>query len=123
MSLAGCGSSAFQMQDRKLCGMPMTSRGRHSWRWLAACLSGKGGYGLWRPRRRIVRGVECPSLGPKQVAVDALGQALKIGVRDAARSEVLAPSVNGPNDANDLGGRLRRRVAEELALRHGVGKR
>jgi hypothetical protein len=68
-------------------------------------------------------GVERPSLALQWVAVDALGQALEIRVRDAARSEVLPPSVNRPNDANDFASGLRRCVAKEFALRHGVGKR
>src|ERR1700736_5414152 len=86
-------------------------------------LSGKGASAFRRSRRCIVRGVEHSSLAPERVAVDALGQALEIRVRDAARSEVLSPSVNRPDDANDFGSGLRRRVAKELALRHGVGKR
>src|SRR5258707_11431011 len=86
-------------------------------------LSGKGASAFWRSGRRIVRGVERSSLALEQVAVDALSQALEIRVRDAARSEVLPPSVNRLDDTNDLGSRLRRRIAKELALRHGVGKR
>src|SRR5258708_5648336 len=86
-------------------------------------LSGKGASAFWRSGRRIVRGVERSSLALERVAVDALGQVLETRVRDAARSEVLPPSVNRLDDTNDLGSRLRRRIAKELALRHGVGKR
>src|SRR5580692_3883439 len=41
-------------------------------------LSGKGAAALWRPRRRIVRGVEPPSLALQRGAVDALGEAFEI---------------------------------------------
>src|SRR5450631_1705314 len=84
-------------------------------------LFGKRAAALWRSRPRIVCGVERPSLALERIAVDALGQALEIRIRDAARSEVLPPSADGPRDANDFGSRLRRRVAKELALRHGNG--
>ena len=84
-------------------------------------LSGEGASPPYSSPRSILRGVERLSLH-LEIAVDALGQALKIRVRDAACSEVFAPSVNFLNDASDFVSRLGRGIAEEFALRHGVGE-